>query len=95
MHKGGVRDRRLAAFTHVERVDPTQVHKGRVRNLSTAGHVELLVRIVEDNMWGPAIRAGRAWHVMFTVFHGLEPKASFDEDGELLDGESTPEFGYR
>ena len=44
-------------------------------------------------MWGPAIRAGRAWHVIFTVVHGLEPEASFDEGDELLIGESTPEFG--
>ena len=50
------------------------------------------IRIVEVAMWGPAFRAGRAWHVKFTVVHGLEPKASFDEDDELLVGESTPEF---
>ena len=53
------------------------------------------IRIVEVAMWGPAIRAGRAWHVIFTVVHGLEPEASFDEDGELLVGESTPEFRIR
>ena len=39
-------------------------------------------------MWNPAIRAGTAWYVMSTVIHGLEPEASFDEDGELLVGES-------
>ena len=50
------------------------------------------IRIVEVAIWGPAIRAGRAWHVKFTDVHGLEPDASFDEDGELLVGESTPEF---
>ena len=50
------------------------------------------IRIVEVAMWGPAIRAGRAWHVKFTVVHGLDPEASFDEGDELLIGESTPEF---
>ena len=50
------------------------------------------IRIVDVAMWGPAIRAGRAWHVKFTVAHGLEPEASFDEGDELLIGESTPEF---
>ena len=48
--------------------------------------------IVEVAIWGPAIRAGRAWHVTFTNVHGLEPEASFDEGGELLVGQSTPEF---
>ena len=46
-------------------------------------------------MRGPAIRAGRTWHVTFTGVHGLEPEASFDEDGELLVGESTPDFRIR
>ena len=53
------------------------------------------IRIVEVAMWGPAIRAGRAWHVTFTVVYCLEPESSFDEDGELLVGESTHEFRIR
>ena len=50
------------------------------------------IRIVKVAMWGPVTRAGRAWHVTFTVVHGLEPAARFVEGGELLVGESTPEF---
>ena len=51
--------------------------------------------MVEVAIWGPAIGTGRAWHVMFTGVHGLEPEASFDEGDELLVGESTPEFRIR
>ena len=56
------------------------------------GALDGAIRVVVVAILGPAIRAGRASHVTFTGVHGLEPEASFDEGGELLVGQSTPEF---
>ena len=44
---------------------------------------------------GPCDQSKQAWHATFTVVHGLEPEASFDEEGESLVVESTPEFRIR
>ena len=42
MHKGRIRDGRLSAAFHVERVDAVQVFKGRIRDahLVTPLHIE-------------------------------------------------------